>query len=51
MLTVGPYGSWDERGVADPYVIRAGRELLHVLFGNGSRAAAAAGRGDVRAMA
>jgi predicted GH43/DUF377 family glycosyl hydrolase len=23
VLPVGPYGSWDERGVADPYVIRA----------------------------
>jgi predicted GH43/DUF377 family glycosyl hydrolase len=24
VLPVGPYASWDERGVADPYVIRAG---------------------------
>jgi predicted GH43/DUF377 family glycosyl hydrolase len=24
VLTAGPRGSWDERGVADPYVIRAG---------------------------
>ncbi|MCC7499695.1 MAG: hypothetical protein IT160_19090 [Bryobacterales bacterium] len=24
VLAPGPYGSWDERGVADPYVIRAG---------------------------
>ena len=24
VLTYGPYGSWDERGVGDPYVIRAG---------------------------
>jgi predicted GH43/DUF377 family glycosyl hydrolase len=23
VLNTGPYGSWDERGVADPYVIRA----------------------------
>lgn len=24
VVTPGPYGSWDERGVADPYVIQAG---------------------------
>ncbi len=24
VLSAGPYGSWDERGVADPYAIRAG---------------------------
>jgi predicted GH43/DUF377 family glycosyl hydrolase len=24
VLSAGPYGSWDERGVADPYVIRTG---------------------------
>ncbi|BDC49691.1 hypothetical protein F183_A20070 [Bryobacterales bacterium F-183] len=27
VLTPGPRGSWDERGVADPYVIRAGNTL------------------------
>ena len=27
VLPPGPYGSWDERGVADPYVIRAGQRL------------------------
>ena len=33
VLPPGPRGAWDERGVADPYVIRIGRELLHVLSG------------------
>ena len=27
VLPPGPYGSWDERGAADPYVIRAGQRL------------------------
>ncbi|MCX6622285.1 MAG: hypothetical protein NTY38_14700 [Acidobacteria bacterium] len=32
VLEPGPYGSWDERGVADPYVIRAGgRFYLYYL--------------------
>jgi predicted GH43/DUF377 family glycosyl hydrolase len=32
VLTPGPRGSWDERGVADPYVIRAGdRYYLYYL--------------------
>jgi len=30
VLTRGPYGSWDERGIGDPYVIRAGR--LYYMF-------------------
>lgn len=33
VLTVGPYGSWDERGVADPYVIRAGADLYMFYLG------------------
>jgi predicted GH43/DUF377 family glycosyl hydrolase len=33
VLTVGPYGSWDERGVADPYVIRAGRGYYMFYLG------------------
>ncbi len=33
MLPVGPYGSWDERGVADPYVIRAGRGYYMFYLG------------------
>ena len=33
VLTVGPYGSWDERGVADPYVIRAGRSYYLFYLG------------------
>jgi predicted GH43/DUF377 family glycosyl hydrolase len=33
VLTVGPYGSWDERGVADPYVIRAGRDYYLFYLG------------------
>ncbi len=32
-LTVGPYGSWDERGVADPYVIRAGQNYYMFYLG------------------
>src|SRR5208283_2377 len=27
VLPLGPYGSWDERGVADPYVIRQDKRL------------------------
>jgi predicted GH43/DUF377 family glycosyl hydrolase len=33
VLPVGPYGSWDERGVADPYVIRAGRAYYMFYLG------------------
>ena len=33
VLAVGPYGSWDERGVADPYVIRAGRNYYMFYLG------------------
>jgi predicted GH43/DUF377 family glycosyl hydrolase len=33
VLTVGPWGSWDERGVADPYVIRAGRSYYMFYLG------------------
>jgi predicted GH43/DUF377 family glycosyl hydrolase len=33
VLPLGPYGSWDERGVADPYVIRAGNN--YYLFYTG----------------
>jgi len=33
VLTVGPYESWDERGVADPYVIRAGRGYYMFYLG------------------
>lgn len=33
VLTVGPYGSWDERGVADPYVIRAGPRYYMFYLG------------------
>jgi predicted GH43/DUF377 family glycosyl hydrolase len=33
VLTTGPYGSWDERGVADPYVIRAGRGYYMFYLG------------------
>ncbi len=33
VLAVGPYGSWDERGVADPYVIRAGRDYYMFYLG------------------
>ena len=43
VLPVGPRGSFDERGVADPYVIRAGPPFLSFLHGTRSRAAAAAG--------
>jgi predicted GH43/DUF377 family glycosyl hydrolase len=33
VLTAGPYGSWDERGVADPYVIRAGSNYYMFYLG------------------
>ncbi len=33
VLTLGPRGSWDERGVADPYVIRAGGKLYLFYLG------------------
>lgn len=33
VLDVGPRGSWDERGVADPYVIQAGGELYMFFLG------------------
>jgi predicted GH43/DUF377 family glycosyl hydrolase len=33
VLAVGPFGSWDERGVADPYVIRAGQNYYMFYLG------------------
>jgi len=33
VLTVGPWGSWDERGVADPYVIRGGENYYMFYLG------------------
>ncbi len=33
VLPVGPRGSWDERGVADPYVIREGEWLYMIYLG------------------
>jgi len=33
VLDVGPRGSWDERGVADPYVIQAGRAYYMFYLG------------------
>jgi predicted GH43/DUF377 family glycosyl hydrolase len=33
VLAVGPWGSWDERGVADPYVIRAGENYYLFYLG------------------
>ncbi len=33
VLPVGPRGSWDERGVADPYVIAAGGKLYLYFLG------------------
>ncbi|HTB17138.1 MAG TPA: hypothetical protein VK708_03435 [Bryobacteraceae bacterium] len=33
VLPAGPYGSWDERGVADPYVIRAGGRYFLFYLG------------------
>lgn len=33
VLAAGPYMSWDERGVADPYVIRAGDQFYMYYLG------------------
>ena len=33
VLDLGPYGSWDERGVADPYLLRAGDEAYLFYIG------------------
>jgi len=33
VLATGPYGSWDESGVGDPYVIRAGRGYYMFYLG------------------
>jgi predicted GH43/DUF377 family glycosyl hydrolase len=33
VLTVGPRGSWDEQGVADPYVLRLGRSYYMFYLG------------------
>jgi predicted GH43/DUF377 family glycosyl hydrolase len=33
VLGLGPRGSWDERGVADPYVVRAGAHLYLFYLG------------------
>lgn len=33
VLAVGPWGSWDERGVGDPYVIRAGENYYMFYLG------------------
>jgi predicted GH43/DUF377 family glycosyl hydrolase len=33
VLETGPRGSWDERGVADPYVIRTGRQFYLFYLG------------------
>lgn len=33
VLPVGPWGSWDERGVGDPYVIRAGENYYMFYLG------------------
>ncbi len=33
VLKTGPYGSWDERGVADPYVIESDGSLLMFYLG------------------
>jgi predicted GH43/DUF377 family glycosyl hydrolase len=33
VLTRGPYGSWDERGLGDPYVIRFGRGYYMFYLG------------------
>jgi predicted GH43/DUF377 family glycosyl hydrolase len=33
VLAPGPWGSWDERGVADPYVIRAGQNYYMFYLG------------------
>ena len=47
MLTVGPYGSWDERGVADPYVIRAGQSYYMFYLGMDRARRQRLGRRDV----
>jgi len=33
VLELGPVGSWDERGIGDPYVIRAGDQLYMFYLG------------------
>ena len=33
VLPMGPYGSWDERGVGDPYVIRSGENFYLYYLG------------------
>ena len=33
VLAAGPRGSWDERGVADPYIIKAGGKLYMFFLG------------------
>jgi predicted GH43/DUF377 family glycosyl hydrolase len=33
VLKLGPYGSWDERGVADPYVVEASGKLYMFYLG------------------
>lgn len=33
VLTTGPRGSWDERGVADPFILRAGGRLYMFYLG------------------
>jgi predicted GH43/DUF377 family glycosyl hydrolase len=33
VLATGPYGSWDESGIGDPYVIRAGRGYYMFYLG------------------
>lgn len=33
VLDLGPYGSWDERGVADPYVMEAGGKVYMFYLG------------------
>jgi predicted GH43/DUF377 family glycosyl hydrolase len=33
VLVTGPRGSWDERGVADPYILRAGEALYMYYLG------------------
>src|SRR5581483_118924 len=52
VLAAGPYGSWDERGVADPYVIRGGRNYYMFYLGQDrarrQRLGVAASRDGVR---
>jgi len=33
VLTAGPRGAWDEKGVADPYVVRAGEKYFMYFLG------------------